>query len=168
MKQDQNAVFVLIAPLDRNLANVLEHKNNSERNGLSSGLPPRVVQSESVSRRIDCISSNDPLVTKCHQMERKVHESLNKLTCIKDIPMSSRSYLSIDGKSLKADALEVSKPRNTIETEFMKKKIHFVSEFRLYDEQWKLKLIQQQRETAMQYNCLGQSIFSPTQNTYIT
>jgi hypothetical protein len=31
----------------------------------------------------------------------------------------------------------------------MKKKIHFVSEFRLYDEQWKLKLIQQQRETAM-------------------
>lgn len=98
---------------------------------------------------MDYIPSNDPLVTKCHQMERKVHESLNKLTCIKDIPMSSRSYLSIDGQSLKVDAIEVNKPRSTIETEFMKKKIHFVSEFRLYDEQWKLKLIQQQRETAM-------------------
>ena len=71
---------------------------------------------------------NDPLVSKCYVLERKVHECLNKLNCSKQEQKNSL-------------VIPEEKNRNPIEIEFKKKKIHFVSEFRLYDERWQMKLV---------------------------
>jgi hypothetical protein len=99
-------------------------------------MPPRQQMSASVNKA-DYIAVNDPLVSKSHMLERKVHECINKLNHSKAMP---QSYLTPKNhyKMLQEPSMTA---RNPIELEFKKKKIHFVSEFRLYDERWQLKLI---------------------------
>ena len=101
------------------------------------------------SAKADYIAVNDPLVSRSYLLERKVHECINRLNTSKTVP---HSYLSPKNQSSKLE--EPASVRNPIELEFKKKKIHFVSEFRLYDERWQLKLIQHQREQAMT-NCMN-------------
>lgn len=97
-------------------------------------MPPRQQNS---SVKADYIAVNDPLVSRSHMLERKVHECINKLNHSKALP---QSYLSPKNQSKKL--AEPVTFRNPIELEFKKKKIHFVSELRLYDERWQSKLIQ--------------------------
>jgi len=80
---------------------------------------------------LEKLPMSDYLVGKCLHAEKRVHECINKLNFVK--------HAALKGTSLNTDLLsthmvQTMQSRNQIETDFMKKKIHFVSEFRLYDD----------------------------------
>ena len=75
----------------------------------------------------------DYLVGKCLHAEKRVHECINKLNYIKQNAIKGQD-LSAMGDLLSSHMQQTMQSRNQLETDFMKKKIHFVSEFRLYDE----------------------------------
>jgi len=125
MRTDIDSITQLMGPIEDNAESLRDHQLLSERSNTNANLPPKSSRSSVAIQ--DYISTNDPLVSKCYLLERRVHECLNKLHCAKQEQLNA--------------ALPEEKSRNPIEIEFKKKKIHFVSEFKLYDERWQLKLV---------------------------
>ena len=76
---------------------------------------------------------SDYLVGKVQYTEKKVVESLNKLHYVKESILNSKAPVDSSGDLLSHHQKQTLISRNQIETEFMKKKIHFVSEFKLYN-----------------------------------
>ena len=77
---------------------------------------------------------SDYLVGKILYTEKKVLEALNKLNFIKEAVLNSKATFETSGDLLSHHQKQTLISRNLIETEFMKKKIHFVSELKLYNE----------------------------------
>ena len=74
---------------------------------------------------------SDYLVGKCLHAEKRVFECINKLNFIKQAALKGQG---LNTDLLNTHMVQTMQSRNQIETDFMKKKIHFVSEFRLYDD----------------------------------
>ena len=129
MRLDINCLQDLVRPI---LANLDDLKAYSSK---SSQMPPRSNQPGTGG---EYIPLNDPLVNRSHQIEKRVHECLNKLHSQK-LPAQTNSYMSPKNQAPKHEQIVMY--RSPIELEFKKKKIHFVSEFKLYDERWQFKLI---------------------------
>lgn len=133
MRSDLQSLNDLMAPIKASLEELVEYQEMTDRSRKS--LPPKA---GSTGARGDYIQVNDPLVSRSHLLERKVHECLNKLNCQKQT-----NYLSPRNAQARNPPHEQAVSyRSPIELEFKKKKIHFVSDFRLYDERWQLKLMQ--------------------------
>ena len=84
--------------------------------------------------------TSDYLASRIVFTEKKVLESINKLNIVRDQVMktpvsSSPAIVEITpaGELLSQHLRQTMMSRCQIETEFMKKKIHFVSEFKLYN-----------------------------------
>jgi hypothetical protein len=66
--------------------------------------------------------------------EKKVLEAINKLHFIREAVRKSSRTSDNTSDILSQHLKQTMISRNLIETEFMKKKIHFVSEFKLYND----------------------------------
>ena len=91
---------------------------------------------------------SDYLVGKCLHAEKRVHECINKLNYIKQTALKGQN-LAIKEDLLSSHMQQTMQSRNKLETDFMKKKIHFVSEFRLYDDQWTGRIASTARDEAV-------------------
>ena len=77
---------------------------------------------------------SDFLVGKVLYTEKKVLEAINKLHFIREAVRKSKSTSDSTSDILSQHLRQTMISRNLVETEFMKKKIHFVSEFKLYSD----------------------------------
>lgn len=81
---------------------------------------------------------SDYLVGKVLYTEKRVLEAINKLTIVKDWVLKGHKNRNFDespaGDLLSHHLRQTMISRSQIETEFMKKKIHFVSDFKLYND----------------------------------
>jgi len=84
----------------------------------------------------ECLHSTDYLVGKVLYTEKKVLEAHNRLNYIKDAVLKTRLTMSSEttGDLLSQHQKQTMISRNLSDTESMKQKIHFVSEFKLYNE----------------------------------
>lgn len=113
---------------------VMERKQEMIRKAKSQNAKRRSEMEASLLVDEENLLVNDYLVGKVLYTEKKVLEALNKLHFIKDAVLNSKTTSiekSCDMLSHHQKQTLIS--RNLIETEFMKKKIHFVSEFKLYN-----------------------------------
>ena len=102
------------------------------------------------------LPSSDYLVGKVLHTEKKVLESINKLQYVKDSVLKGKHHSSVNeasivtasGELLSHHLRQTMLSRNQIETEFMKKKIHFVSEFKLYNDYDATASLHQAMQTA--------------------
>ena len=119
-------------------------KATSKTNGSQSkasltsiGSPEKDVSNElAESQSLQC---SDYLVGKVNYIEKKVLEGINKLFFLKDAVRRGKKWSGTSAGSsddacnlLSAHLLQTMTSRSKIESEFMKKKIHFVSDFKFY------------------------------------
>lgn len=135
-RSDKRELLNLINQLQANMKEVMERKkemiskakSRQHARGRSEAEAQHIVDEEN-------LLVSDYLVGKVLYTEKKVLEALNKLHFIKDAVLNSKTEsIETSCDLLSHHQKQTLISRNLIETEFMKKKIHFVSEFKLYNE----------------------------------
>ena len=138
-RSDKRELLDLVNQLQANLKEVVDRKAEIIRRYeiqqiIKLGGNIRLCEENSHLVDEERLDVSDFLVGKVLYTEKKVLEAINKLHFIREAVRKSRSTSDSTSDILSQHLRQTMISRNLVETEFMKKKIHFVSEFKLYSD----------------------------------